>query len=80
MYFLQKIDNDVRVTFLPNVNGEKGKDNSLNKIVLAALQQLPSEKATDYVLSLLKGDVAYKTLEKGQKLDIPVSVTILKDF
>lgn len=68
------MDSDVRVTFLPNVNGEKGKDNLLNKVVLAALQQLPPEKATDYVLSLLKDDFAVKTLEKGQNLDIPVSV------
>lgn len=56
------------------MNGEKGKDNSLNKIVLAALHQLPTEKATDYVLSLLKDDSAYKTLENGEKLNVPVGV------
>lgn len=71
--FFQKVDNDVRVTFLPNANGEKGKNNQLNKITLAALEHLPPEKATEYVLSLLKDDFAAKTLEKGQKLQLPVS-------
>lgn len=67
------MDNDVRVSFLPNVNGDKGKDNFLNKLVLAALHQLPSERATNYVLSLLKDDSAVNALKAGQTLDIPVS-------
>lgn len=79
-FFFQKVDNDVRVTFLPNANGEKGKDNYLNKIILAALQHLPAEKATDFVLSLLKDDVAFKTLEKGEKLTLPVSFYLRQIF
>lgn len=63
----------MRVTFLPNVDGVKDKDNYLNKVVLAALQHMPSEKAADYVLALLKDDTAYKLLQKGMKIQIPVS-------
>lgn len=74
------MDNDVRVTFLPNVNGEKGKNNQLNKIILAALENLPAEKATDYVLSLLKDDFAFTTLTKGQKLNLPVSIAVSSGF
>lgn len=73
VFFFKKIDTDVRVTFLPNVNGEKGKDNYLNKVVLAALQELPSEKATEYVHSLLKDDAAAKSLQTDKKINIPVS-------
>lgn len=67
------MDKNVRVSFLPNVNGEKGKNNQLNKVVLAALQELPSEKATEYVFSLLKDDSAAKQLDKKEKLELPVS-------
>lgn len=49
---MQKASGDVRVSFLPNVDGDK--DTLLNMIVLAALQELSSEKAVAYVLSLLK--------------------------
>ncbi|KAG5893498.1 hypothetical protein JTB14_010548 [Gonioctena quinquepunctata] len=68
-----KSASDVRVTFLPNVNG--GKENQLNKIVLAALQELSGEKALNLVLSLLRKDSAYESLKNGEKLDIPVEVS-----
>ncbi|XP_028131393.1 UDP-glucose:glycoprotein glucosyltransferase [Diabrotica virgifera virgifera] len=68
-----KAETHVRVSFLPNVNG--GKDNTLNKIVLAALQELPSEKALPLVISLLKDDAAARKLENGEKLDLPVEVS-----
>lgn len=40
---------------------------------MAALQELPSEKATEYVYSLLKDDAAAKSLETDKKINIPVS-------
>lgn len=58
---------------MPNVNGDK--NNILNKIVLAAQQELPPEKSLNLVLSLLRDDKAAKQLENGEKLDIPVSNT-----
>ncbi|XP_057663509.1 UDP-glucose:glycoprotein glucosyltransferase [Diorhabda carinulata] len=64
-----KSESHVRVSFLPNVNGEK--DNTLNKIVLAALQELPPEKALSFVVSLLKDDNVMVKLELGEKIDIP---------
>ncbi|CAG9863529.1 unnamed protein product [Phyllotreta striolata] len=67
-----KSESHVRVSFLPNVNG--GKANKLNKLVLAALQELPAEKSLTYVISLLKDDAFYKQLESGGKLDIPVEL------
>ncbi|XP_018571194.1 UDP-glucose:glycoprotein glucosyltransferase [Anoplophora glabripennis] len=68
-----KSESDVRVSFLPNVNGDKS--NLLNKIVLAAQQELPPEKSLNLVLSLLRDDKAAKQLENGEKLDIPVEVS-----
>ncbi|XP_074027064.1 UDP-glucose-glycoprotein glucosyltransferase [Leptinotarsa decemlineata] len=68
-----KSASDVRVSFLPNVNG--GKENELNKIVLTAVQELPTEKALGLVLSLLRDDSAAETLKKGEKLDIPFEVS-----
>lgn len=65
----------MRVSFLPNVNGDK--DNQLNKIVLAIMQELSSEKAFELVNSLLKDDLAAKKLTKGEKLDLPVSTFII---
>lgn len=56
---------------MPNVEG--GKDNTLNKAVLASMMELPNEKALDVVRSLLRGDSAVKILEKGEKLNLPVS-------
>lgn len=53
------------------MNGDK--KNILNKIVLAAQQELPAEKSLNLVLSLLREDKAAKQLENGEKLDIPVS-------
>lgn len=50
-----------------------GKKNLLNKIVLTAVEELPLDKALNLVLSLLRGDSATKQLEKGEKLDLPVS-------
>lgn len=71
LYMLQKLESDVRVSFLPNVNGDK--KGLLNKIVLAAQQELPPEKSLNLVLSLLRGDKAARQLENKEKLDIPVS-------
>lgn len=36
--------------------------------------ELPNEKAVNVVRSLLRGDSAVKILEKGDKLDLPVSI------
>lgn len=44
---------------------------------MAALQEVSSEKALELVLTLLKGDAAAKALKNGEKLDIPVSFTLL---
>lgn len=69
---LQKSESDVRVSFLPNVAG--GKYNVLNKAILASMLELPNEKAVNVARSLLRGDSAIKILEKGDKLDLPVSI------
>ncbi|XP_066143458.1 UDP-glucose:glycoprotein glucosyltransferase [Euwallacea fornicatus] len=61
-----KSEGDVRVSFLPNVNGDK--TNTLNKITLAALEVLPVDKALALVLSLVKSDSV-------DKLDIPAEVS-----
>lgn len=74
-YIFQKSESHVRVSFLPNVNG--GKDNKLNKIVLTALQELTADKALSYVISLLRGDAAAQQLERGEDLDIPVSLLVI---
>ncbi|CAH2229909.1 jg24519 [Pararge aegeria aegeria] len=42
-----------RVAFIPNVDGTSNVDQSLNKVVLAALTTLESVKATKYVTQLL---------------------------
>lgn len=59
-----KSNNDVRVAFLPNVDGDN--DNLLNKLVLASLQELQSDKAISYLTSLLKDE---KSISSG-KIDI----------
>ncbi|XP_045529662.1 UDP-glucose:glycoprotein glucosyltransferase [Pieris brassicae] len=43
----------VRVAFIPNVDGESKVDQSLNKVVIAALTTLEPAKATKYVAQLL---------------------------
>lgn len=63
---------------MPNVEG--GKDNTLNKAVLAALLELANEKAINLVRALLRGDSAVKLLEKGEKLDLPVSLKLILYF
>lgn len=65
----------MRVSFLPNVNGENN-NNKLNKIVLAAQQEMPPEKATNYVLSLLKNEENLKLIDEGKDIEIPVSTYI----
>lgn len=52
----QKSTKGVRVTFLPNVNGDSNVDQSLNKVVVAALHVLPPKEALDYVSKLLDDD------------------------
>ncbi|XP_052737381.1 UDP-glucose:glycoprotein glucosyltransferase [Bicyclus anynana] len=46
----------VRVAFIPNVDGTSSLDQSLNKVVLAALTTLESVKATKYVTQLLENE------------------------
>ncbi|XP_028175113.1 UDP-glucose:glycoprotein glucosyltransferase [Ostrinia furnacalis] len=46
----------VRVAFLPNVDGDPETDQSLNKVVLAALTALEPAKATKYVAELLENE------------------------
>ncbi|KAK5645916.1 hypothetical protein RI129_004380 [Pyrocoelia pectoralis] len=62
-----KTNDDIRVTFLPNINGNQ--DAHINSVVLAALQELPSDKAIKYVLNLLRSYTA-----DGNKLDIPTEI------
>ncbi|CAH1183606.1 unnamed protein product [Phaedon cochleariae] len=64
-----KSESHVRVSFLPNVNGDK--ENELNKIVLAALQELPSEKALSFIISLLQFNLG----DRKDKPDIPAEVS-----
>ncbi|KAL1514204.1 hypothetical protein ABEB36_003497 [Hypothenemus hampei] len=67
-----KFESDIRVSFLPNVNGDK--KNLFNKIVLAALEVLPSDKALSLILSLLQNNKVNEQLLAGDKLDIPTEV------
>ena len=60
----------MRISFLPNVHGLQ--DNILNKVVLAALNNLPSEKAFNYVHSLLENDSAAKLISSGKSIEILV--------
>ncbi|KAF5304487.1 hypothetical protein FQA39_LY09683 [Lamprigera yunnana] len=62
-----KDNHDVRVSFLPNINGNK--DAYINSIILAVLDRLPSEKATSYVLNLLKSESI-----DVKNLDIPPEI------
>lgn len=71
-----KYSGDVRISFLPNVNGSK--DNYLNKVVLTALHELPSDKAFNFVMSILDADSGAKSLDQGKSLNIPVSVYLNK--
>ncbi|RZC41026.1 UDP-glucose:glycoprotein glucosyltransferase, partial [Asbolus verrucosus] len=64
-----KSENHVRVTFLPNVDGSVR--NMINKLVLTALNEMPAEKALDYVLSLLREDKAAVDLESGGRVKFP---------
>ncbi|XP_050308475.1 UDP-glucose:glycoprotein glucosyltransferase isoform X2 [Anthonomus grandis grandis] len=72
-----KSELDVRVTFMPNVNGNK--TNLLNKLVLAILEVLPSDKSLPLVVSLLKEPEIIEKLEAGNKMDIPSEVWSLVD-
>lgn len=66
-----KSSGDVRVTFLPNVDGES--ENVLNKIVLAALDALPADQALTYVTALLEDNEVEDKLKK-QILILPAEV------
>lgn len=57
------------------MNGNK--KNTLNKVVLETLEVLPSETALSAVLSLLRNADASEKLNNGDKLDVPVSKTII---
>ncbi|XP_049887526.1 UDP-glucose:glycoprotein glucosyltransferase [Pectinophora gossypiella] len=46
----------IRVAFIPNVDGSSSDDQSLNKVVLAALTTLEPAKATKYVALLLENE------------------------
>lgn len=61
---MQKNSGDVRISFLPNVNGDQ--DNLINKLVLAALNEMPTDKAIVYVKGLLQ--------QTDDKYDVPVSI------
>lgn len=54
------------------MNGDK--PNIYNKVVLAALETLPSEAALSLVLSLLRSEDAWDRLQSGDKLNIPSEV------
>ncbi|KAK4879085.1 hypothetical protein RN001_007231 [Aquatica leii] len=62
-----KNNHDVRVSFLPNINGNE--DAYINSVVLAAQQELPSEKAAHYVLNLFKDDIEI------DKVDVPAEIS-----
>lgn len=66
----------MRVAFIPNVAGASGADQSLNKVVLAALTVLDPVKATKYVAQLLEDEGCHER----QDCDILVSGTILPTF
>ncbi|KAH1001727.1 hypothetical protein HUJ04_005706 [Dendroctonus ponderosae] len=67
-----KSESDIRVSFLPNVNGNKA--NIFNKVVLAALETLSSGAALSLVLSLLRSEDTPEQLQSGHKLNIPSEV------
>lgn len=67
-----KSESDIRVTFMPNVEGS-GK-NSLNKVVIAALETLPSDKSLDFVLNLLKKKDEVERILKDDLSTIPSEV------
>lgn len=67
-----KTESDIRISFLPNVSGNK--KNTFNKVVLAALEVLPSDSALKLLLSLLKHPEASEKLDNGDTLDIPSEV------
>lgn len=67
-----KLESDIRVSFLPNVNGNK--NNLYNKLVLALLEVLPSDGALNTILALLRDPDTNEKLEKGDKLDISSEV------
>lgn len=67
----QKSESDIRVSFLPNVNGDK--KNTFNKVVLAALEVLPPEASLSLILGLLNKEDSSEKLDNRDTLDIPVS-------
>ncbi|XP_060516530.1 UDP-glucose:glycoprotein glucosyltransferase isoform X2 [Cylas formicarius] len=67
-----KSESDVRVSFIPNVEG--GKKNTLNKVILAALQELSSQSALSLALSLLKDDNVSEQLDRGDRGIVPIEV------
>lgn len=66
---LQRESGGVRVAFIPNVDGESKVDQSLNKVVLAALTTLEPVKAMKYVVQLLDDEGCHER----QDCDILVS-------
>ena len=60
----------VRVAFIPNVDGASSADQSLNKVVVAALVALDPSTATKYVAQLLEDEGCHHR----QDCDILVSV------
>ncbi|KAL3281194.1 hypothetical protein HHI36_004410 [Cryptolaemus montrouzieri] len=68
-----KSDADVRVTFMPNVEGNG--NNQLNKVVLAVLENLPSDKTIKFVLDLLKNEDELKKVRKGDTSSLPREVS-----
>lgn len=62
------------MTFLPNINGDSNVDQSLNKVVVAALHVLPPKEALDYVSKLLADDGCHERKD----CDIRVIIIISK--
>lgn len=52
----QRESSGVRVAFIPNTDGAKSTDQSINKVVIAALATLQPAEATKYVVRLLEDE------------------------
>ncbi|KAK9879740.1 hypothetical protein WA026_006800 [Henosepilachna vigintioctopunctata] len=68
-----KLESDVRVTFIPNVEGN-GKNN-LNKVVLSVLDNYPSDNALSYILDLLKNKDSLEIIQSGDFSNLPVEIS-----
>ncbi|XP_044750165.1 UDP-glucose:glycoprotein glucosyltransferase [Coccinella septempunctata] len=67
-----KTESDIRVTFMPNVEGSN--KNSLNKVIISALETLPADKALVFALNLLKNQDECNKIQKGDLSTLPAEV------